>query len=211
MMQVSTPPEIVRRITVKTDPVQLEKDIALLCDKALEWGAAEVGVIDKSHIRFSRDITADKQKASGFDSIHWPLHYPKDDIREAIKAFGAGIFFRVETGMDFPGYGGGPISDPEHRRVYKSVYEITARIESAAFYLGHHLALGLGAGNCRAVFCADEKRCRPMLRGGTCLHPNMGRPSVEAAGIEPGQIAQILGWTMNGKTGPLLAGLVMID
>ena len=77
-----------------------------------------------------------------------------------MRAFDSGVFFRINTGARMPDYGGGPIADAAHRRIYRQVYEIVTAVESAAFYMGYHLALGFAAGNCRAVFCADEKRCR---------------------------------------------------
>jgi predicted metal-binding protein len=95
--------------------------------------------------------------------------------------------------------------------MYLKTYEISAALESAGFYMGYHLSLGLAAGNCRSVFCADEKRCWPMIKGKVCVRPNMGRPSMEAAGIDAVAIAKKLVMKFGEKEqSAILAGLVMI-
>jgi predicted metal-binding protein len=93
-----------------------------------------------------------------------------------------------------PEFGGGPIQNATHRKSYLKVYEIVTMLESNSFYCGYHLAAGFAAGNCRAVFCQEEKRCLPMLKGKACIHPNKGRPSMEAAGMDANAMAKNLGW-----------------
>jgi predicted metal-binding protein len=189
----------------------LLEDLAILKNKAIDLGASEAFVIGNHDILFNSDILRRIEADNLYPSIHWPLVYPKDDIREAISAYKWGIFFRMDIDTDFPEYGGGPITDKNHLQVYKKIYEISTLIESAGFYMGYHLALGLGAGNCRSVFCADEKRCWPMIKGKVCVHPNMGRPSKEAAGIDAAAMARNLNMKIDENSNRLiLAGLVMI-
>ena len=132
-------------------------------------------------------------------------------MEEAIRSYQWAIFFRMKTDDKFPNYAGGPIPDNAHRQVFVRLYEIVAEIESTGFYRGYHLSLGLAAGNCRSIFCSEEKRCWPMIKGRACVRPNMGRPSMEAAGIDAVAIAKKLNWQIS-ENAPcqILAGIVLI-
>lgn len=211
MTSLADKPEIVRRISSHIDPVQLKKDLERLRDKALTLGAADAAVIQKEDIVFNPEVLQRVNADGIYPSIHWPLNYPKDDLKEAIGAYQWAIFFRMKIDDDFPYYGGGPIQNDEHQQLYGEVYKITTALESSGFYMGYHLSLGLACGNCRSVFCTDEMRCWPMLKGQACVRPNMGRPSMEAAGIDAFSIAGNLNWPMHeGGACPILAGLVLI-
>ena len=204
-------PKIVRRIAPQLDPVQLGQDLEQLRDQALASGAAEAAVIKREDIVFDQGIRLRIEKNDRYLSVHWPLQYPRDDLEEAILAYQWAIIFRVNTDDNFPNYAGGPIPDNIHRQVYVKLYEIVAEIESTGFYMGYHLSLGLAAGNCRSVFCADENRCWPMLKGRPCIRPNLGRPSMEAAGLDALAMARKLNWQIS-ENAPcqVLAGIVMI-
>ncbi len=203
---------ISRKIQPQIDQEQLKRDIDALCGKAVDAGAAEVAIIKVADVIFSQEVIARVKADDGYPSIHWPLDYPRDNVEEAIKAYQLGVFFRVAvTDPEMPDYGGGPIADRSHRQNYLKVYEITGMLESASFYMGYHLALGLSAGNCRSIFCADEKRCWPMIKGRVCIHPYKARPSMESFGIDAVPMAGKLDWKLPGGKGiPLLTGLVMV-
>ena len=205
-------PDNVRQVPPYIDQEQLKKDLEILRNMAVEAGAADTAIISAEDVIFNPETKARVQADDGYPSIHWPLDYPKDDVEEAIRAYQSGVFFRVEAiDSKMPNYGGGPISDPTHRKDYLKVYEIVTLLESASFYMAYHLALGFPTGNCRSVFCADEKRCWPTLKGKVCIHPYKGRPSMEAAGMDAAAMAERLKWEISGnKTAPLLAGLVMV-
>jgi predicted metal-binding protein len=211
MKSIDSKPEIVRRVLPEIDHKQLTVDLEKLKNKTIDMGAAEAAILRDEDIVFNPDLLKRINTDRSFPSIHWPLVYPKDDIEEAIRAYQWAIFFRMHINKDFPDYGAGPIPDENHRLSYKEVYEISTAIESAGFYMGYHLSLGLASGNCRSVFCSDEKRCWPMIKGKVCVRPNMGRPSMEAAGVDAVAMAKNLKWKLeeNSKCF-LLAGLVLI-
>ncbi|MBW1849272.1 MAG: hypothetical protein JRJ27_19575, partial [Deltaproteobacteria bacterium] len=75
----------------------------------------------------------------------------------------------------------------------QDVYKIVSDIESMAFYDGHYLAFGFGAGSCRHTFCSLEKTCRAM-EGERCLFSLRARPSMEAVGIDVYKMVAICGW-----------------
>jgi predicted metal-binding protein len=211
MKSLSKKPDTVRQIAAEIDPDQLARDLEALKNKSISIGAMQAAVVRKDDIIFNPKILELISADNSFTSIHWPLSYPKDDIQEAIKAYEWGIFFTIAADEDFPDYGGGPISDKNHLQAYKKVYEISTAIESTGFYMGYHLSLGLASGNCRSVFCAGKKRCWAMIKGRACIRPNMGRPSVESAGIDAAAMAKNFKMKAHEKARcPILAGLVMI-
>jgi len=201
----------VRRIPAQRDPIEVRKDLQTLRKRAIALGASDAAVISGSDVVFSKvlqkRVAADKR----LPSVHWPLDYPKDDLEAAIKAYQNGVFFRVKGDARMPDYGGGQVSDPNHRERMQRVYEIATVLESESFYMGYHLAVGFATGNCRAIFCAEESSCWAAVKGRKCVQPYKGRPSMEAAGIDPVAMAKAVKWGLPKREGaPLLAGLVMV-
>ena len=200
----------VRKVPARIDRQQLNSDLRLLIQDAKDNGAANVAVIENDIITFNAKLTERCRKTS-FVSYHWPASYPNDSVKEAVKAYQKAIFFRVKHDKDMPEFQGDPIPEEKYRKIYLQVYEITTLIESTAFYMGYHLALGFAAGNCRSLFCPDDRRCIAMLKGQACRKPYIGRPSLEAVGIDSRAMARKLGW----KNVPTLkngfpAGMVLI-
>ena len=199
----------VRPIPPAIDPNQLKTDLTLLRNKALELGASDVAEVSGPDVIFCSAIQEEIARNADYPSVHWPLDYPKDDMEEAIQVYDKGLLFAVSAAETLPNYGGGPILNLQHRNLFLRVYEIVSKLESISFYMGYHLAMGFAAGNCRSVFCPDEKRCVPMLKGKACIRPNMGRPSMEAAGMDGRRMAEKAGW-MTEPARSLLTGLLMV-
>jgi len=211
MQQGFSKPSVVRQISPHIIQEKLNEDLDSLLQLALTGGASEATIISSADVIFDREKRSRANADDGYPSIHWPLDYPKDSVEEAIRAYQSGLFFQVAPGSDMPDYGGGPIPDLSHRERYFKVSEIVTHVESTAFYMAYHLVIGFAAGNCRSIFCADEKRCRAMLKGRTCIQPYKGRPSLAAAGIDTFTMAKNLKFKLPAhQTDPLLAGLVMI-
>ncbi len=201
----------VRRIAAGIDQNQLSADMAELVNLALSLGADDAGELTREGILFDEAADGGADAVNLFVSAHWPLNYPNDSLKDALRAFSRAVFFRVKTPKDMPDYGHGPIMDRAHLPFYEKVSEIAAKVEAAAFYMGHHLTLGFGAGNCRAIYCAKQKRCMAAVRGRVCVNPYKARPSMIAAGLNPEGMADALKWPhWNDETGPLLAGIVFI-
>ena len=66
-------------------------------------------------------------------------------------------------------------------------------MESLAFYDGHYLAFGFGAGSCRHTFCGEQESC-PAMEGKRCRFSLISRPSMEAVGIDVYQLVARQGW-----------------
>ncbi len=209
MTQFSGKSDHVRRILPAIDSKQFEKDLGRLCKIAIESGAEAAVAVDSGDVVFNSVILERVSSDDSYASVHWPLQYPKDDIIEAVNAYRKGIFFRVTGDKEMPAYGGGPIQNEAHWKNYLKIYQIVSMLESISFYDGYHLAAGFAAGNCRAVFCANEKRCLPMLKGKACIHQNKGRPSMEAAGMDAIAMAKNFGWKPVGNRS-VIYGLLMV-
>jgi len=211
MFEKQDEPRRVRRIAPTIRPEQLRQDLEVLIGMAGELGAMDATIIAASGVVFRKEVLDRVDADDDYPSVHWPLRYPRDDVEEAVRAYQKGIFFRVKGGPCMQAYGGGPIADLTHRRLFTKVYEIVASLEAESFYRGYHLVLGFAAGNCRAVFCAEEKSCHALAKGRKCVQPYRGRPSMEAVGMDSAAMAQALKWKLHGKKdAPLPAGLVMV-
>ena len=97
--------------------------------------------------------------------------------------------------------------------------EIVSKLESAAFYDGHYLAVGFGAGSCFSSLCDPKTGCQA-LKGETCRFPIKARPSMEAVGMDVYHLIAASGWDIypygsnaDPEDIPLanLAGLVLIQ
>lgn len=203
------PPELVRKITVTNDPGALRADLEVLRKRAFDEGAARATIITAQDVSFL-DLP-DDGTVNEYTSAHWPLDWPLDDARAAIEAFQYGILFQIEVPAGVPDYGNGHINDAGHREIYKDTYRLVTTIESGAFYMGHHLALGFGTGNCRGIFCHDQKRCWASVKGNVCLFPGKARPSMLSIGLDGPGMADKLGWlTEEYKYSSFVGGVVMI-
>lgn len=200
----------VRKIPAEVDPDQLVIDLNTLSTLAREVGAGEVFIVRAGDVIFNREILTRVRSGAEFPSCHWPVNYPKDSLEEAIGFYRKGIFFIVPHTGDIPEYFGGLIMDASHRKAYRKVYEIVSRVESAAFYLGYHLALGLARGNCRTIFCPGQRECVASKKGERCLHPLRSRPSLEAVGIDAREMARKMGTDLPSGGTAFLTGLVMV-
>lgn len=202
----------VRRISAENDKNRLEADLAEMKNLALSLGADDAAVISREQVVLDPNASGGADSVKTYTSAHWPLSYPKDSAAEAILAFSSAVFFRVRTPADMPDQGHGPFTEKACRKLYERLNLITTQVESAAFYKGYQLCLGFGAGNCRAIYCHDEKRCMAAIKGRTCRHPYKARPSAVAMGLDVEAMALALGWEFwNDETGPLVAGIVFVD
>jgi predicted metal-binding protein len=71
-------------------------------------------------------------------------------------------------------------------------HEIIAKVEAAAFHAGYYLAMGLGAGPCKPLYCADAA-CA-VLKGEGCRQGLRARYSMESWGMDAFLMAARAGW-----------------
>ena len=195
---------------------RLKKALEELCELALEEGAHECAVIDCEGLVL-KDISDDIPDVPVEErSIFWPqVCFPKDSIQDAIRLYSWAVVFRLNIDGEGSSGGGGGDGALSASRYYtkaadEQVFRIAGRVESASLYKGFYLAIGLAAGNCKDVFCKTEKKCQALTVGKPCRHPLKPRPSIEACGLDPGDIAGRAGWK-DFDEGSFLMGMVFID
>lgn len=117
-------PASVRQIPAYIDKTRLASDIEKLKDQALLDGARDSAIVNQKEIIFNPKLVKKVGSDNSYPSVHWPLFYPKDELGEAIDAFEWAVFFRMPTEETMPDYGGGPISDEVHRRLFLKTYQV---------------------------------------------------------------------------------------
>ena len=139
-----------------------------------------------------------------------------DELRKHLENYQWAIFFtrNLPTELLLK-----DATDKDRIAAFQSIYKIVKSIESMAFYDGHYMAFGLGAGSCRRTFCGQHKTCSA-LEGKSCRFGLLARPSMEAVGINVYKMTAAAGWDIypigshaNVEKTPkaVLAGLVVVE
>lgn len=185
----------IERITADMNEGRLEEDLERYRRRALEMGASNAAVLDAGEIPVDERVTLKCQvpRCFGYGAgAHCPPNTLKPaELRELLKKYRRAVFFI----MDVPS--GVIVRDKatikERVEAYRNVYKIVTEVESMAFYDGHYLAFGFGAGSCRHTFCGEHKTCRA-LEGDRCRFSLISRPSMEAVGIDVYGMVARAGW-----------------
>ncbi|MBU4276375.1 MAG: DUF2284 domain-containing protein [Proteobacteria bacterium] len=164
--------------------------------KALELGADKATVIDTSAISVSEAVAFKCRvpRCPNYASCaNCPPHAPTpEEFRRVLASFRKAILFNKRFA---PEVMLSPDQEAARTEAFRSIFQLAAKLESAAFYAGHYLSFGLAAGSCRNVLCHEQKGCA-VLEGKACLFPALARPSMEAVGIDVFQLAALAGWDM---------------
>jgi len=200
---------------------QLKKDVEQYKDKALELGATKAKIVKTVKIPVEERVTLKCQipRCFGYGvSANCPPNTLKPaELRIQLKQYKWAIFFVKEVPSEIIVRDKATIK--ERIAAYRDVYKIVTDIESMAFYDGHYLAFGLGAGSCRHTFCSLEKDCQA-LKGEKCRFALRSRPSMEAVGIDVYKMIVSAGWEIypiGSNTKPcdipkgVLAGIVIVQ
>jgi predicted metal-binding protein len=188
--------------------------------KAIELGASKAKIVRVTEIPVEDAVVVKCRipRCAGFGMCaHCPPHAPKPaEFRDYLQGYDSAVFFVRDLATELLLRDRG---DKERRSAYRSIYDIVSRLESTAFYDGHYLAFGLGAGSCRTIFCGPDKACQA-LDGEACKFALMARPSMEAVGINVYKMTATAGWDVypigtkekkDDAPHAILAGLVVID
>jgi len=211
---------IVKKIKGEKDRGQLDCDLQNYQHKALELGATRAKIIRAGEIIVDERVTLKCQipRCFGFGTgANCPPNTLKPaEMRSLLEKYGQAVFFAKEVPSAVIVRDKATIK--ERVKAYQDVYKIVAEIESLAFYDGHYLAFGLGAGSCRHTFCGLEENCAA-LKGEKCRFSLRSRPSMEAVGMDAYRMATLAGWDIypigsNAKPEDvpfgLLAGIVVV-
>ena len=147
---------------------RLLKDLERYQEKAIELGADKVTLVRVENIPVDERVTLKCQipRCFGYGvSAHCPPNTLKPaELRELLKKYTWAVFFIKDVPPEVIIRDKATIK--ERVAVYQEVYKIVSAVESRAFYDGHYLAFGFGAGSCRHTFCGQQPNCQA-LEGAT--------------------------------------------
>jgi len=210
----------IAKITSDRNQANLPQDLERYCRYAVKLGADEARVVEASTIPV-KDAVAFKCRVPqcfGYNNCgQCPPHAPKPaEIRQLLKGYRYGVLLLCRVDAKLLKL---DRSDKERKAAFRRILEIVSKLESAAFYDGHYLAVGFGAGSCFSSLCDPKLGCQ-MLKGEKCRFPVKARPSMEAVGMDVYNLIAMSGWDIypygsnaDPEDIPLanLAGLVLIQ
>jgi predicted metal-binding protein len=166
------------------DAARLDGVLESLLKLCIEAGAQECAVVECGDLIFVGRAGEAADVPAGERSIFWPVpRFPRDSIGDALRQYRKAVVFGLNVKV------AGSRAD-----AMKSIYDIATRVESACFYGGYYLAIGLAVGNCKEVFCEKENKCQALTVGKPCRYALRSRPSIEACGLDMEAIAVKAGW-----------------
>jgi len=211
----------VEKIVLDMNEGRLDRDLDRYVEKAIELGASRAKIVNVDDIPIDERVTLKCQipRCFGYGvSAHCPPNTLKPaELRELLKKYKRAVFFVKDVPPAVIVRDKATIK--ERVAVYQEIFKIVNEVESMAFYDGHYLAFGFGAGSCRHTFCGQQKSCQAMA-GEKCRFALLSRPSMEAVGIDVYRMATAAGWDIypigsNAKSEDMpkgtLAGIVIVQ
>jgi len=186
-----------KAIAAGVDAAQVAADLEKYREKALELGATRAKIVRVEEIPVDERVTMKCQIPLCFGygaGANCPPNSMKPaELRSHLAKYEWAIFFVKEIPPEVVVRDKATIK--ERVAAYQEVYKIVNSVESAAFYDGHYLAFGFGAGSCRHTFCGLQEDCA-VLKGTKCRFSLRSRPSMEAVGIDVYKMIVSAGWSV---------------
>jgi predicted metal-binding protein len=211
----------VEKIVVDMHAERLAQDLERYVKKALELGASRAAVIKAEEIPVDERITLKCQipRCFGYGAgAQCPPNTMKPaELRDLLRKYHWAVLFTLDVAPEVIARNKATID--ERVGAFQKIYKMVSEVESLAFYDGHYLAFGFGAGSCRHTFCSQQESCLAM-EGKRCRFSLISRPSMEAVGIDVYQLVARQGWDIypigsgaNPGDVPkgVLAGLVIVQ
>jgi predicted metal-binding protein len=187
----------IKEIRLDVDEVRIAEDLQRYQEKALELGATRAKIVRTDEIPVDDRVTMKCQIPICFGygvGVNCPPHTMKPaELRALLEKYQWAVFFVQEIPSTVVVRDKATIK--ERVAAYQDVYKIVNAVESAAFYDGHYLAFGFGAGSCRHTFCGQQEDCA-VLKGSKCRFSLRSRPSMEAVGIDVYKMVASAGWSI---------------
>ncbi len=187
--------DFLKKIATDMNQSLLPEHLKRYEQKALELGASRSIIIRANAIPVDERVVLKCQipRCFGYGaSAHCPPNTLKPaELREHLKKYEWAVFFTLDVEPEVIVRNKSTIK--ERVAAYLQVFKTVSAIESLAFYDGHYLAFGFGAGSCRHSFCGLQETCAAM-EGKKCRFALTSRPSMEAVGIDVYKLAASVGW-----------------
>jgi predicted metal-binding protein len=186
---------MVRKIVEKVPQEVLQADLEKYRQKAIELGATDAKIITTDMILIDERVRAKCIVpicgSFGKNAICPPHAMDLDLVRKVVNNFQYAIFYMIKV----PSH---ETAGPEFKekklgaRWAMKNFEISAKVESEAFYDGYHLAMAFAGGPCELYLCPNQG-CKALASEG-CRHPYRTRSSMEAVGMNAYTMATKVGW-----------------
>jgi predicted metal-binding protein len=174
---------------------RLPQDLEKYRQQALDLGATQAKIIPARKIVVDDRVPLKCQipRCFGYGAgAHCPPHTLKPaELREILRLYEWAVLFIKEVPPEVIVRDKATIK--ERVSAYQDMFKIVSELESQAFYDGHYLAFGFGAGSCRHTFCGQQENCQA-LEGKRCRFSLLARPSMEAVGIDVYKMVTQAGW-----------------
>lgn len=187
-----------------------------LIEQARQLGVSDARIIDTACIRVEdrlADICRDPGCPGYGQGANCPPHVmPPEAFRRLLERFPRALVFKFDVPTEV-------LLGDGRFEVSRLVHETAATLERRALGCGYADARGLAAGSCKRIFCAEEKDCRVIARGGACRHPEAARPSISGLGVHFFELSRTVGWPIDKITREsrsdevpmgLMAGIVVL-
>jgi len=186
-----------KAITLAVDEARIAGDLRKYREKAIELGATRAKIVQTDEIPVDERVTMKCQIPLCFGygvSANCPPNTIKPaELRTLLEKDQWWVFFVKEIPSGVVVRDKATIK--ERVAAYQDVYKIVNGVESAAFYDGHYLAFGFGAGSCRHTFCGLQDDSA-VMKGTKCRFSLRSRPSMEAVGIDVYKMVISAGWSI---------------
>jgi predicted metal-binding protein len=179
-----------------------------LCATARDGGAEDVVAISTEDVLVDPRVRLKCMVSPCYFSNtcrHCPPHgYSIDEVKSMVAEYEKAIFFRFlvkEQVLSAPGitYSSRTFMlDDEGATTALGLhlilnFQIVALVEKRGRELGLS-PYGFAAGDCRVTLCYFNPTCTALKSGDKCVHPDLSRPSMEAAGMDVYSMAANVGW-----------------
>lgn len=179
---------------VKLSQNEIENRIQKIKSFISEQGIDDVCIMSPKELVFDIKVRMKCRLACKVynTNLRCPPHAPPfEECKEFLHSYSKGIIYRKRAAVsDFAG--DEAKKDYKWTKNSKCIQELSAKLESMAFYEGFYLAFAFGAGRCR--WCVDVGGKCPGLADGVCKHTFESRPSLEGMGVDLISTVNNLNW-----------------
>ncbi|MBW1738424.1 MAG: DUF2284 domain-containing protein [Deltaproteobacteria bacterium] len=194
---------------------EIRDHLQKLKEMAMKLGASDARIVPADMIPIEDQIVemCREPLCEGYSkSANCPPHVmsPKE-ARAWVRFYKMALVFKIDVSPEL-------LFSEERFKIFEKVYILCSKLENFSVEQGYVRSKGLAAGSCKSVFC-NNIPCEALLDGGKCRYPSLGRPSMEALGINVFRLAKDVGWKIypilrdsDPKDIPnaMLAGLLLV-
>jgi len=168
----------------------LSTSLMRLKKTAVELGANDARIISTDRIPIEDRIVEMCKKPPCecyCMSANCPPHVTKPrEARKWMLSYEVALLFKMDVPPRI-------LFSEESLDVFSKTFVICTGLESLSHDLGYVHSKGLAAGPCKSVFCRNTP-CEALQNGGKCRYPSLGRPSMEALGVNVFRLVKDVGW-----------------